>query len=398
MVGLASRVSLHDNEPRSAVSTGLASAAVELLEHQVTTVRRILADPVQRYLLADEVGLGKTIEAGILIRQHVLDCPSTAKVLVVVPKHLVRQWQSELALKFYLKADGPVSVVSDDALRRQPPDAATISMLVVDEAHRSAEHAFHAGKEQHELYGRLSALAQRVPHVLLLSGTPVLHQEDGFLAMLHLIDPVGYPLGDRVAFQQRVRDRQAIAELTADLTDDASPLFVEEAVKRLEAVFGDHEGRLVELRDRVRRHMDSDRSDPERIAALRALRIHLIETYRLHRRLLRTRRDDPRVRDHLPRRTGVVRIDYEDQQRAEAFDFIDAWRSACPVGGGGHHEEAIELLVAFWVESALTLVCFCVPLRRDSPSAPVTGQERYPRGRQPFSAFLGLFLGARTTP
>ena len=51
---------------------GLASGAVELLEHQVTIVRRILRDPIERYLLAHEVGLGKTIEAGILIRQHTL--------------------------------------------------------------------------------------------------------------------------------------------------------------------------------------------------------------------------------------------------------------------------------------------------------------------------------------
>src|SRR3970282_254336 len=49
---------------------GLAAAAIELLEHQVTTVRRVLADPIARYLLADEVGLGKTIEAGVLIRSH----------------------------------------------------------------------------------------------------------------------------------------------------------------------------------------------------------------------------------------------------------------------------------------------------------------------------------------
>ena len=51
----------------------LLSSAIDLVEHQVSVVRRVLQDPFQRYLLADEVGLGKTIEARILIRQYVLD-------------------------------------------------------------------------------------------------------------------------------------------------------------------------------------------------------------------------------------------------------------------------------------------------------------------------------------
>jgi len=50
----------------------LLTSAIELEAHQIEVVRRVLQDPVQRYLLADEVGLGKTIEAGILIRQRVL--------------------------------------------------------------------------------------------------------------------------------------------------------------------------------------------------------------------------------------------------------------------------------------------------------------------------------------
>jgi ATP-dependent helicase HepA len=47
--------------------TGLASSSIELIQHQVTVIRRVLGDPVQRYILADEVGLGKTIEAGVLV-------------------------------------------------------------------------------------------------------------------------------------------------------------------------------------------------------------------------------------------------------------------------------------------------------------------------------------------
>ena len=55
--------------------SGLISSIIELEQHQYEVVKRVLQDPIQRYLLADEVGLGKTIEAGVLIRQYVLDSP-----------------------------------------------------------------------------------------------------------------------------------------------------------------------------------------------------------------------------------------------------------------------------------------------------------------------------------
>ncbi len=89
--------------------TALVSAGIDLAPHQVAAVRRVLTDPVQRYLLADEVGLGKTIEAGLIIRQHLIDRPDTS-VLVVVPAHLCGQWRGELEAK--------LSLISSTALLR----------------------------------------------------------------------------------------------------------------------------------------------------------------------------------------------------------------------------------------------------------------------------------------
>src|SRR5579859_3186242 len=113
-----SRIVRHFSAQRAAFGglTGLASSAVELLEHQVTIIRRILRDPIERYLLADEVGLGKTIEAGILIRQHTIDQPRDARVLVVTPDHLVRQWTDELRTKFFLYGTPNVEIVPQSAL------------------------------------------------------------------------------------------------------------------------------------------------------------------------------------------------------------------------------------------------------------------------------------------
>jgi ATP-dependent helicase HepA len=324
------RIVRHISGQRAAFGglTGLASAAVELLEHQVAIVRRVLGDPIERYLLADEVGLGKTIEAGILIRQHIIDQPHEAKVLVIVPGHLVQQWKDELRTKFFLASGSSVEVVSESALLNHQIQLAPWTMLIVDEAHRTAKRAFSHDPCERRAYQELRWLAKAIPRVLLLSGTPVLHQEDGFLAMLHLLDPDAYPLEDRDSFRRRVQERQAVAEATADLMDDASSLFVEDAIKRLENSSFRADTQLMKLCSVVRAHLFEEDHSWDRISALRALRTHLTETYRLHRRLLRTRRGDPRVQSFLPIRTGLVTVQHEDQSRLEAFDFLDAWRLA----------------------------------------------------------------------
>ncbi len=78
---------------------GVLSSVVELHDHQLEVVRRVLEDPRQRYLLADEVGLGKTVEAGLIMRQYLLDHPD-GHVVVIAPPMLRRQWVAELREKF----------------------------------------------------------------------------------------------------------------------------------------------------------------------------------------------------------------------------------------------------------------------------------------------------------
>lgn len=327
--------------------SGLASSAIELLAHQVTTVRHISADPVQRYLLADEVGLGKTIEAGVLIRQHVIDAGHDAHVLVIVPPHLVGQWRSELSQKFFLDERHGVYVVSEAELGDSHAD---LSMLVIDEAHRTALRAYATLPAEQALFEQARVRAARTHRVLLLSGTPVVHREDGFLAMLHLLDPDGYSLDGIDAFRRRVQGRQIIAEAVADLGDDASAFFIEDALSRLEELFAE-DSRLRQLCGAVRELASADVGDEKRLSALRSLRSHISETYRLHRRLIRTRRDDPRVRELLPQRVGAVVLQHECQARKEAADLLEAWRASY---SGQPSSAGYDRLFALLVESAIS--------------------------------------------
>ena len=92
---------LADQRAASASTFAFLSSAVELYPHQVRAALTVLSDPVQRYLLADEVGLGKTIEAGFVIRQTLLDHPD-ARIVILAPDALRPQWAQELREKFFI--------------------------------------------------------------------------------------------------------------------------------------------------------------------------------------------------------------------------------------------------------------------------------------------------------
>jgi ATP-dependent helicase HepA len=337
----------HLAEQRAALegATALASSLIDLYPHQISAVRRILADPIQRYLLADEVGLGKTIEAGVLIRQHTIDQPDS-QVLVVVPNHLQDQWQHELA-RFFPRLDQcGVLLATEGYLVSRGVPAGEYGMLVVDEAHRAASRAFSGDSAERVLYERLRTLARQAPAVLLLSGTPVLHQEDGFLAMLHLLDPHAYPLQDREGFRRRVKDRGEVAQCVAELSPDAPPLLLEETVDRLDRLFADD----AVLRQRCALVRTLQGEGGERFAvAVRGLRRHVVESYRLHRRMVRTRRDDPRLENLLPRRSGIGMIPCDDLARRRAARFLENWHSQA-----GAVAQVASELYAGWVEASLS--------------------------------------------
>ncbi|MBC6434499.1 DEAD/DEAH box helicase, partial [Nostoc sp. HG1] len=188
--------------------TGLISANIKLYPHQVEVVRRVLEDPIQRYLLADEVGLGKTIEAGAILRQYLLDEPS-GRAVVLVPQYLLQQWQQELENKFYISHfPKRVAVLAVEDIHKINPKA-NIGLLILDEAHHIAAMATSNDATVRQRFETCKHLAHKSDRLLLLSATPVLNHEQDFLAMLHLLDPGTYQLDDLAGFRDRVVKRQA---------------------------------------------------------------------------------------------------------------------------------------------------------------------------------------------
>ena len=300
------------------------SSRIQLTEYQFNVVLRVLEDPIQRYLLADEVGLGKTIEAGLLVRQYVLDEPESARVLIVVPPALVSQWKEELVTRFGLSAwlDDFVHVVSSDNLGAIRSHIASAGMLVIDEAHHLSRGDTPGDLELYEL---LRDHAHRITRLLLLSATPVLADTAGFLKMLHLLDPIVFPLDDLAGFERRLESRQLVAETVAALVPEN--LFVLEGeLDRLVGAFED-DVTLVHLVSQLRPIVQAlpDEQDDQFLQALGALRVYLTETYRLHRRILRNRRKA--VPWATPQRSGLKVVTYRCEATAERCRLLEALRT-----------------------------------------------------------------------
>ena len=284
---------LADQRAASASTFAFLSSAVELYPHQVRAALTVLSDPVQRYLLADEVGLGKTIEAGFVIRQTLLDHPD-ARIVVLAPDALRPQWAQELREKFFIEdfPDAQVKWVGHEQPERWA-DYHGCELVVVDEAHRVAE----TDDPDKPTYRSLCTLAHSVPRLLLLSATPVMSKSATQLGLLHLLDPEMYRWSERAAFERRYELRAKLADGIYGL-DAHYTYLLPPAVTEIRALLPGADTRFAELSSQVLELLNEDDelkpgAEPSDLHyRVEALRAHISETYRLHRRVIRHRRDE----------------------------------------------------------------------------------------------------------
>ena len=302
--------------------TGLISANIALYPHQVEVVRRVLEDPIGRYLLADEVGLGKTIEAGAILRQYLLDEPRK-QVLIVVPQYLLAQWQQELESKFYLSnfAKRVQLVAVEDWMQISRKD---IGFLILDEAHHIAAMASSSSKVQNQCFETYKQLAHKCDRLLLLSATPVLNHEQDFLTMLHLLDPTTYKLEDLAGFSVKVLKRQEIGRVLLAFKPGAKAFVLKTNLSKLQSLFPD-DTYLLNLLDQLQHQESATEIDK----MVQVIRNHISDTYRLHRRMLRNRRAT--VKDVIFDRNAIPKTEYDLDERSNAIhELLEEWRTVAP--------------------------------------------------------------------
>ncbi|MFW2178487.1 MULTISPECIES: RNA polymerase-associated protein RapA [unclassified Moraxella] len=216
---------------------GLMGARVDIIEHQLYIAHEVGKRIAPRVLLADEVGLGKTIEAGLIIHQQLIN-GKAERVLVLVPDSLQYQWMIELRRRFnlefaifdlvrtasiaehdpeqnpFLTEQGIIASIDlllDHEDLRQKALEAGFDLLVVDEAHHLHWDSEQGGNDKYEL---VEDFAKQTAGVLLLTATPEQLGLESHFARLRLLDPNRFAdLDDFIEAEENFSQTAQIAEI-----------------------------------------------------------------------------------------------------------------------------------------------------------------------------------------
>ncbi|OGT79087.1 MAG: RNA polymerase-binding ATPase, partial [Gammaproteobacteria bacterium RIFCSPLOWO2_02_FULL_52_10] len=239
---------------------GLVGARTSLIPHQLYIAREVARRYSPRVLLADEVGLGKTIEAGLILHQQLLT-ESARRVLIVVPENLVHQWLVEMLRRFNLYfsifdeercqaisaneyGDNPfqaeqlvlcsLTFLAGQQHRLGQVVAGDWDLLVVDEAH----HLHWTPQDASPEYRIIEQLALHTRGVLLLTATPEQLGTAGHFARLRLLDPDRF--SDYETFVREADTYGSVAGVIGALLD-AAPL-TDKAIAELSEFIHDSAG------------------------------------------------------------------------------------------------------------------------------------------------------------
>lgn len=234
----------------------LATFDVDPLPHQIHLVHHIIASGHYNWLIADDVGLGKTIEVGLLL--HAAMARGEAdRVLIITPAGLTRQWKEELYGKFGFEG---FRIYGDDFQINDPRDwkkenhvigsmdrlkqddhlhtllqADDWDLVIVDEAHRFSRRQYGNQLDASQRYAMLHKLRKCSRSILLLTATPHQGKQDSFGALLELLSPERKSEIRTLALNPEIIGEMIIRNYKADVTDmEGNFLFHGKTVRRID--------------------------------------------------------------------------------------------------------------------------------------------------------------------
>jgi len=333
----------------------LSHLDIDPLPHQIHLVHQILASGNLNWLIADDVGLGKTIEVGMLLaalqRRDVF-----RRILIVTPAGLTRQWKDELHFKFgmsefqiygvdfginderhwklYNHVIGSIDRLKADGHKESLLGADPWDIVIFDEAHRLSRREWGRKLDASDRFRLAAALRQRTDSMLLLSATPHQGMQDKFQAILELIRPEFQNEIERIAINPEILREMVIRNRKADVTD-AEGNFIFQG-KTTHAIEVEVEPGALEFDRNLRQYlMRGYAASKERgrsgipigfvmtvyrkLAASSAAAIHRA----LERRLQRLRADQA-LRDYLDEAPDErFEGEWEEQQGGDAHEFFE---------------------------------------------------------------------------
>lgn len=202
----------------------LAGCKIFLMPHQLKSIMRCLQDDTCRYMLADEVGMGKTIEAASILKVY-FSRHSDVNALIVAPKSLLEQWKTELFLKFDLfegenENNNYITFAEMESASSKECNQ-DWNFTIIDEAHRLLRYRAY--------YDAFHKLSNNSTNLLLLSATPVQQKRADYLDLLRLILPSKYDDCTKEVFDVLVEKQGNITKAAAMVLSNIEG--IEEAIQ-----------------------------------------------------------------------------------------------------------------------------------------------------------------------
>lgn len=263
----------------------LAGCRAFLLPHQISTVARCFETVPVRYMLADEVGLGKTVEAcsilSILTSEN-----KNLRVLIIVPGALASQWKNELHYKYSLDAAiaSPRSKICllpmEDVNKSLLVFSAPWDLAIVDETHRLLANDIG--------YNQVQNLSRRVTHILLLSATPIQDRNEEYRRLLALLNPEQYENMSAERFAWMVKKQKRIQKSANLLLG-----YLERYDEYIEIILDDLNNIAETLEDATLEKMVQEidlSAEDQGLSKVKQALAYICENYRIERKVIRNRR------------------------------------------------------------------------------------------------------------
>lgn len=307
----------------------LAGCKIYLMPHQLKTIMRCLQSNNYRFMLADEVGMGKTIEAASILKVYLLH-NSKKRILIAVPKALVAQWKTELFIKFEILTglnvnENYIELIAEDEIKYFVSEK--WDFVIADEAHKLLENP--------TLYRYVHGLSKSTKNILLLSATPVQQKKEAYLSLLQLILPEKYDSLSIEAFEELVSKQKSItksAYLVLQDYDDyveniddlieskENPLDDEDCQDLFDDIISGLNKLKKVIEDQIYEEIISGiifESDDFGKSKIQEALLYICENYQLEKNIIRNRR---RYMSDLASRT-VVEIDYALDPELNTFEY-----------------------------------------------------------------------------
>ena len=342
----------------------LAGCKIFLFPHQLNTIMRCLQEERCRFMIADEVGMGKTIEAASILKIFLLH-NAGKRILIAVPDALVEQWKTELFIKFEIEAgkdrrDNTLKIIRVKEIPLHCDQE--WDFVIIDEVHKLLGNG---------LYEACHQLSKKADNMLLLSATPVQQKERQYLELLQLIFPEKYDEVSLEDFEDQVQKQKKITRSMYNILADFEDLneSIERAISAREELRDDddcisiYEDLLDAIGD-VRKLVNDDflsellEDIDEEVSIkgrnlLQEAIIYVCKNYQIEGNILRNRRNF--IADKMAKRDAIS-VGYSmDPERntyeAATYEAIVDWVTGQQLGEAEFIKYYIPLLEAFFSSS-----------------------------------------------